>query len=190
MVYHPNIVRMFVTLDQHIGIARERSIGMREDITSPIIHCIYPWVYVGLAAKNYVEAFFFYSSKLLDQMKELKELQAQEQNEPQMGNCAQKLQTRVHYTGKLPFSGNPYLDLAHHGFDLHSCDVRFLKKPNANGHTVTGVFNVSGKRHTAFGFTYEGLISFLLDILYRRRAYISERHEAKRETRKQRYGQP
>ena len=188
-MYHPNIVRKFVTLDQHIGIARERSIGMREDITSPIIHCIYPWVYVGLAAKNYVEAFFFYSSKLLDQMKELKELQAQEQNEREMGYCAQELQTRAHETGELPFSGNPYLDLAHHGFDLHSCDVRFLKTPNTNGHTVTGVFNVSGKHYTAAGFTYDGLLRFLLASLYRRRAYISERHREKREARKQRYAQ-
>lgn len=184
-------VRMFAVRDSHISTARERAIEIIEGIGSSIIIRSYISGICGSRKLGlYRAAFLYYSSKSEIQMKELKELQAQEQNEPQMGYCAQELQTRVHYTGKLPFSGNPYLDLAHHGFDLHSCDVRFLKKPNANGHTVTGVFNVSGKRHTAFGFTYEGLISFLLDILYRRRAYISERHEAKRETRKQRYGQP
>lgn len=97
--------------------------------------------------------------------------------------------TCAHDTGELPICGNPYLDLAHHGFDLHSCDVRFLKTPNASGNTVTGVFNVSGKRFTAAGSTYEELIRFLLASLYRRRAYITGRHEAKREARKRRNGQ-
>lgn len=92
--------------------------------------------------------------------------------------------TCAHDTGKLPICGNPYLDLAQHGFDLHSCDVRFLKKPNANGHTVTGVFNVSGKWHTAASHNYEGLIQYLLTILYRRRDYIADRQKAKRDAKR------
>ena len=92
--------------------------------------------------------------------------------------------TCAHDTGKLPICGNPYLDLAQHGFDLHSCDVRFLKKPNANGHTVTGVFNVSGKWHTAASHNYEGLIQYLLTILYRRRDYIADRHKVKRDAKR------
>ena len=56
------------------------------------------------------------------------------------------LGTSAHETG---FSVTDlYAAFARRGMTLHGCRIRILSRPNKNGATVTGVFNISGTVYT------------------------------------------
>lgn len=73
------------------------------------------------------------------------------------------LGTSTHETGTslIALTGNPYIDLAAYGIDLHGCTIRYLRSTNQSGNTVTGRFNISGREETAGATSYETLILFL-----------------------------
>lgn len=91
--------------------------------------------------------------------------------------------TSAHDTGltSITLTGNPFTDLAALGMDLHGCTIRYLRSANANGHTVTGRFNISGREITAGACSYEGLIRFLAQVHEERRRYVAECRRRKRE---------
>lgn len=93
------------------------------------------------------------------------------------------LGTSTHETGNnSPFvlTGNPYIDLAAYGIDLHGCTIRYLRTPNQSGNTVTGRFNISGREETAGAVSYEALILFLAEKRKERIRYVAECHARKR----------
>ena len=189
MIQLPNIVCMFAMstdqADKTYSISKRLFLCLNGSVVSKDIRLSNPYMAIltyclnCLLGRRWDETAFSVSIhlKFIHSMTKQNEICDARNNSTLKATCA-------HDTGKLPICGNPYLDLAQHGFDLHSCDVRFLKKPNANGHTVTGVFNVSGKWHTAASHNYEGLIQYLLTILYRRRDYIADRQKAKRDAKR------
>ena len=90
--------------------------------------------------------------------------------------------TSAHETCNLSsLSGNPYRDLALYGLDLHGCKINFLKTSNENGHSVTGVFNISGRYHTAGANSYAELIASIVQIRMERKRYVNACRQAKRE---------
>lgn len=93
------------------------------------------------------------------------------------------LGTSAHETGTsaIALTGNPYTDLAAYGIDLHGCTIRYLRSPNQNGNTITGRFNISGREETAGASSYEALILFLVTKHQKRRRYVAECHQRKRE---------
>lgn len=91
--------------------------------------------------------------------------------------------TSAHETGTsvITLTGNPYVDLASYGIDLQGCTIRYLRFPNANGNTITGRFNISGREETAGADTYEALILFLVEKHRQHRQYIAVCLQRKRE---------
>lgn len=90
-------------------------------------------------------------------------------------------ETSTHETGPslITFTGNPYVDLAEYGIDLHRCTICYLRTPNQKGNTVTGRFNISGREVTAGATTYEGIILFLVRKHKEHRCYVEECHRCK-----------
>ena len=93
------------------------------------------------------------------------------------------LGTSAHETGTslIALTGNPYTDLAAYGIDLQGCTIRYLRKPNTIGNTITGRFNISGREETAGATSYEALILFLVRKNREHRRYVAECHQHKRE---------
>ncbi len=93
------------------------------------------------------------------------------------------LETSTHETGtsSIALTGNPYIDLAAYGIDLHGCTICYRRSANHNGNTITGLFNISGRKETAGATSYEALILFLLEKHKERRRYVAECHKRKRE---------
>ena len=91
--------------------------------------------------------------------------------------------TSAHETGtsSIALTGNPYTDLAAYGIDLHGCTIRYLRKPNAKGNIITGIFNISGRIETSGATSYESLILFLVDKRKEYHRYVSECHMLKRQ---------
>lgn len=91
--------------------------------------------------------------------------------------------TSAHETGTsaIALTGNPYIDLAAYGIDLHGCTIRYLRSANQSGNTVTGRFNISGREETAGATSYETLILFLVEKNRKHRRYVAECHQRKRE---------
>ena len=143
MVQLPNIVCMFAMstdqADKTYSISKRLFLCLNGSVVSKDIRLSNPYMAIltyclnCLLGRRWDETAFSVSIhlKFIHSMTKQNEFCDARNNSTLKATCA-------HDTGKLPVCGNPYLDLAQHGFDLHSCDVRFLKKPNANGHTVTG----------------------------------------------------
>ena len=93
------------------------------------------------------------------------------------------LGTSTHETGTslIALTGNPYIDLAAYGIDLHGCTIRYLRSTNQSGNTVTGRFNISGREETAGATSYETLILFLVRKNREHRRYAAECRKQKRE---------
>lgn len=82
------------------------------------------------------------------------------------GNNSTCTATSTHETGitsLIALTGNPYIDLAAYGIDLHGCTIRYLRSSNKAGNTITGRFNISGREETAGATSYEALIIFLVE---------------------------
>lgn len=86
------------------------------------------------------------------------------------------LETSIHETGNSPIAltGNPYTDLAAYGIGLHGCTIRYRSTPKENGNTITGVFNISGRKQTAGATSYEDLILYLVENYKEYRRYVAE----------------
>lgn len=77
---------------------------------------------------------------------------------------------------------NPYEYFQGLGIDLQDFSVRFLRKPNANGSMVTGVFNICGIRYTAGASDFNALLQSVIR-QYREKC---EYHRLCRETKRMR----
>lgn len=69
--------------------------------------------------------------------------------------------TSAHETGiesSFALTGNPYADFARLGMDLQGCRIRYRRTPNAQGHAVTGTFNICGTGFTMGATTYPELV--------------------------------
>lgn len=69
--------------------------------------------------------------------------------------------TSAHETGTASSSlltGNPYTDFARLGMDLQGCHIRYRRTPNAQGHTLTGTFNICGTGYTMGADSYAQLV--------------------------------
>lgn len=93
------------------------------------------------------------------------------------------LGTSAHETGTsvIALTGNPYIDLAAYGIDLHGCTIRYLRESNPKGNNITGRFNISGREETAGAPSYEALILFLVRKNREHRRYAAECRRQKRE---------
>lgn len=93
------------------------------------------------------------------------------------------LGTSAHETGTsvIALTGNPYIDLAAYGIDLHGCTIRYLRESNLKGNNITGRFNISGREETAGAPSYEALILFLVRKNREHRRYVAECRKQKRE---------
>lgn len=91
--------------------------------------------------------------------------------------------TSAHETGTAsssPLTGNPYTDFARLGMDLQGCHVRYRRTPNAQGHTLTGTFNICGTGYTMGADSYAQLVErvhakWLEKQAYRRRCRAEKR---------------
>lgn len=75
---------------------------------------------------------------------------------------------------------NPYEYFHGLGIDLQDFSVRFLRKPNANGSTVTGVFNICGIYYTAGAKDFNALIQSVIRQYQEKCEYHRQCREAKR----------
>ena len=76
---------------------------------------------------------------------------------------------------------NPYEYFHGLGIDLQDFSVRFLRKPNANGSTVTGVFNICGIYFTAGAKDFAGLLADVIRQYREKQAYHKACQARKRE---------
>ena len=91
--------------------------------------------------------------------------------------------TSAHETGigsSFPLTGNPYTDFARLGMDLQGCHIRYRRTPNAQGHTLTGTFNICGTGYTMGADSYAQLVErvhakWLEKQAYRRRCRAEKR---------------
>lgn len=91
--------------------------------------------------------------------------------------------TSAHETGtasSFPLTGNPYTDFARLGMDLQGCHIRYRRTPNAQGHTLTGTFNICGTGYTMGAASYAQLVErvhakWLEKQAYRRRCRAEKR---------------
>ena len=90
--------------------------------------------------------------------------------------------TSAHETGigSFTLTGNPYTDFARLGMDLQGCHIRFRRTPNAQGHTLTGTFNICGTGYTMGADSYAQLVErvhakWLEKQAYRRRCRAEKR---------------
>lgn len=74
-----------------------------------------------------------------------------------------------------------FRDIASYGFDLHRCKINYNQSQNANGHSITGVFNISGRTLTAGANSYAELIETVVRLRQKYQQYVSLCHKAKRE---------
>lgn len=82
--------------------------------------------------------------------------------------------TSAHETGtasSFPLTGNPYTDFARLGMDLQGCHVRFRRTPNAQGHTLTGTFNICGTGYTMGADSYAQLVERVFAKWQEKQAY-------------------
>lgn len=89
--------------------------------------------------------------------------------------------TSAHETCILSLTGNPFRDLASYGFDLHRCKINYNLSPNQNGHSITGVFNISGRIETAGANSYAELIETVVRLRTEHQRYIRHCQQLKRE---------
>ena len=90
--------------------------------------------------------------------------------------------TSAHETGigSFTLTGNPYADFARLGMDLQGCHIRYRRTPNAQGHTLTGTFNICGTGYTMGAASYAQLVErvhakWLEKQAYRRRCRAEKR---------------
>lgn len=88
--------------------------------------------------------------------------------------------TSANETGTQQPTNNPYAYFQALGIDLQDFSVRFLRKPNANGAMVTGVFNICGIRYTAGGPDFNGLLQSVIRQYREKCEYHRQCREAKR----------
>ena len=87
------------------------------------------------------------------------------------------LGTSAHETGILEVS-HIYADFAQLGMTLHGCQIRILGRPNKNGATITGVFNISGTVYTMGATSYRELLERIHAKWLEKQAYYRQcRHE-------------
>lgn len=82
--------------------------------------------------------------------------------------------TSAHETGtasSFPLTGNPYTDFARLGMDLQGCHVRYRRTPNAQGHTLTGTFNICGTGYTMGADSYAQLVERVFAKWQEKQAY-------------------
>lgn len=89
--------------------------------------------------------------------------------------------TSAHETCILSLTGNPFRDIASYGFDLHRCKINYNQSQNANGHSITGVFNISGRTLTAGANSYAELIETVVRLRREYQQYVSLCQKNKRE---------
>lgn len=77
-------------------------------------------------------------------------------------------------------TNNPYEYFQGLGIDLQDFSVRFLRKPNANGSTVTGIFNICGIRYTAGAKDFNALLQSVIRQYRAKCKYHRQCREAKR----------
>lgn len=90
--------------------------------------------------------------------------------------------TSAHETGieTSALTGNPYADFARLGMDLQGCHIRFRRTPNAQGHTLTGTFNICGTGYTMGATTYPQLIERIYAKWQEKQAYYRHNRAEKR----------
>ena len=91
--------------------------------------------------------------------------------------------TSAHETGigsSSPLTGNPYTDFARLGMDLQGCHVRYRRTPNAQGHTLTGTFNICGTGYTMGATSYPQLVERVFAKWQEKQAYHRRSRAAKR----------
>ena len=91
--------------------------------------------------------------------------------------------TSAHETGigsSSPLTGNPYTDFARLGMDLQGCHVRYRRTPNAQGHTLTGTFNICGTGYTMGATSYPQLVERVFAKWQEKQAYRRRCRAAKR----------
>ena len=90
--------------------------------------------------------------------------------------------TSAHETGigSFTLTGNPYTDFARLGMDLQGCHVRFRRTPNAQGHTLTGTFNICGTGYTMGAASYAQLVERVHAKWQEKQAYHRSRRAEKR----------
>lgn len=89
--------------------------------------------------------------------------------------------TSAHETCILSLTGNPFRDIASYGFDLHRCKINYNQSQNANAHSITGVFNISGRTLTAGVNSYAELIETVVRLRREYQQYVSLCQKNKRE---------
>ena len=89
--------------------------------------------------------------------------------------------TSANETGTQQPTNNPYAYFQALGIDLQDFSVRFLRKPNASGSIVTGVFNICGIRYTAGARDFSGLLQSVIRQYHEKCAYHRQCREAKRQ---------
>ena len=94
------------------------------------------------------------------------------------------LGTSAHETG---FSvADLYTEFARLGMTLHGCRIRILGRPNKNGATITGVFNISGTGYTMGATSLPELIDRVHAKWLEKQAYYRECRHRKNLEREQR----
>ena len=78
-------------------------------------------------------------------------------------------------------TNNPYEYFHGLGIDLQDFSIRFLRKPNSNGSTVTGVFNICGIYFTAGARNFSDLLADIIRKYREKQAYHHDCQKRKRE---------
>ena len=78
-------------------------------------------------------------------------------------------------------TNNPYEYFHGLGIDLQDFSIRFLRKPNSNGSTVTGVFNICGIYFTAGARNFSDLLADVIRKYREKQAYHHDCQKRKRE---------
>ena len=96
------------------------------------------------------------------------------------------LGTSAHETGSLFTMNDLYACFARLGMTLHGCQIRILSRPNKNGATITGVFNISGTGYTMGASSLPELIERVHAKWLEKQAYYRECRHRKTQERRQR----